>query len=208
MTEPTVWVSRAMMDSTLIKPFIMDVLEADKEKAVETIRLAEKGVAVERDRYPLKMWVSYPDRWEENLPYIFTAGGFWTVSQELADVLQQFGLGSTRLYPTELFQHDRVTPIEGTYFCLAFGEQKACFEPDASPRARKIYPDKDLWKMSLAPKDDDLALTHNALLGVDLWIDPRVRNAIFLSDRLVEALKAATLTKRLGLRRCRVLLVH
>ncbi len=210
MTGKTVWVSRAMMDTTLVKGFASDVAEVDKTAAVEAMKASGKGLPLPEERFPKKMYGKYPDERKKRQPNLFMAGGFWTVSEEFADVLRRFDLGQTGLYPVDLFQHDRVTPVEGTYFCLAFGETKECFQPDASPNARvPSYPPKEpYWRLPAAPKDYDFALISNALVGVDLWIDPKVYDAFFLSNQLVEALKAAKLTRRLGLTRCRLLASH
>ena len=210
MTKATVWVSRAMTDSTLIKPFISDVLEDDNDATVEAIRRTKRGKAPSVDFFPKTMWCRYKDKRLQRQPDIFLAGGFWTVSADFADVLRRFDLGRTGLYPVELFQHNRVTPVEGTYFCLAFAETKECFQPDASSRVRvPSYPTKEpYWLLPIGPKDYDFALTSNALVGVDLWIDPKVYDAFFLSSELVGALKAAKLTRRLGLRKCRLLEPH
>ena len=120
-------------------------------------------------------------------------------------MLRQFDLGEGALYPTKLFQNDRTTPVEGEYFCLNFGNQKQAFVPEYSPTANKPYPTQDIWQLALNPKDDDIAVTKTAMVGPDLWVDPDLRNAFFLSDPLVQALKAAKLTRRFGLRKCRVI---
>jgi hypothetical protein len=138
------------------------------------------------------------------LPDLANAGGFWTVSAAVADVLRRVELGRTSLYPTKAFRYDRRTRLEGEYFCLNFGERKTAFLPEQSPRAEKPYPNEDIWKLPLAPNDSDIAVGQAALSGADLWVDPQVRNAFFLSDRLVQALKAAGLARRFGLFRCRV----
>ena len=139
-------------------------------------------------------------------PDIFSAGGVWAVSAACADVLRSADLGQSSLYPTKLFQHDRKTAIEGEYFCLNFGDTKEVFSRDDSPRARTPdYQDPvTYWLLPFDLKDGDIAVTSAALDGPDLWIDPKMKDAFFLSDRLVQALKAAKLTRRFGLRKCRV----
>ncbi len=210
-TNDTVWISRAMADSTLIKGFQTDAYEIDKEQALEAMRGSEKGVSFPKQRFPTEMYAKYPDKKEKKKPDIFMAGGFWTVSAACADVLRQFDLGDGGLYPTKLFQHDRTTPVEGEYFCLNFGNTKQAFVPEYSPKARipdyfQPGPDNPLvWLQPIMHNDGDMAVTKIALDGPDLWIDPKVRSAFFLSDPLVQALKAAKLTRRFGLRKCRVI---
>ncbi len=120
-------------------------------------------------------------------------------------MLRQFDLGEGALYPTKMFQHDRTTPVKGEYFCLNFGATKQAFVPEYSPRAYKPYPTQDIWQLSLNSEDDNIAVTKIAMDGPDLWADPDLRNAFFPSDTLVQALKAAKLTRRFGLQKCRVI---
>jgi hypothetical protein len=173
---------------------------------VDASRRASLGEPLPADHYPKEFYGKYVNKRMGPQPDIFSAGGSWVASVAFAEVLRQFNLGRTALYPTRLLQHDRKTPVEGSdYYCLGFGERKEVFLPTESPGATKPHEDQDIWKLSLDPKDDDLAVTPRALDGVDLWMDPRVRHAFFLSDRLVMALKSAKLARRLGLRRCRVI---
>jgi len=209
--EDLVWISRAMMDSTLIKGFDNDLYESDKERSLEGMRRSERAEPVGTDFFPKVMWYSRLQvRRTQNpekrlLPPFFLGGGYWVANAQFVETLQQFELGRTAFFPVELFANDRKTPVESTYFCIAFGEIKDTFAADLSPRMRKPYPKHDLWNLSLVPQDDDAALTSAALRGVDLWMEARVREAIFFSDRLVKALRAGKMTRRLGLRKCRVI---
>lgn len=203
----TVWVSRAMMDSSLVKAFTSDVFENDVGKAVVATKGNAKGMPFPADRFPKEIYYKYRDKKAKHQPDIFNASSFWVVSAACADVLRQLDLGDGALYPTKLFQHDRITPVEGEYFCLNFGNQKQVFVPEYSPSShiRKPYPSKNLWRVYSAIKDGEVAVTKVALDGPDLWVDPWVWDAFFLSDPLVQALKAAKLTRRFGLRKCRVI---
>jgi len=206
-SKDIVWVSHAMMAAGMTKSFIHDVYLENAERAIDTARRNQEGVPFPADRFPKEMFGKYPDKKHKKQPDIFNAGGFWTVSSVFADVLGQFNLGQTSLYPTKLFQFDRVTLVEGEYFCLNFGETKDAFESAHSPNARKPYPTQDIWRLPLDVKHDDIAVNETALEGVDLWIEPRVTRAFFLSSGLVEALREAKVTRRLGLSRCRVVSV-
>src|SRR5262249_1022611 len=56
-------------------------------------------------------------------------------------------------------------------------------------------------------KDDDVAVSPAALAGSDLWMCPGVEGRIFMSNRVVEALKAALSDADFAdfeLHRCRV----
>ncbi|KCV81347.1 hypothetical protein ATO10_13124 [Actibacterium atlanticum] len=202
-TKPTVWVSRIMMDSTLIKPFAADIVETDKDNAIEALRLNQLGFPLPSDRFPKEQYFTQRSKKAAKQPDIFSAGGFWCVSAAVADVMRQFDLGEGGLYPTKLFQFDRETPVEGTYFCLNFGVRQQHFIPDQSPGATvpfKAPPNS--WKPQFVVNDYDIAVRAEALDGPDMWIDPYLWNAVFMSDPLVQALKAAKLTRRFNLRKC------
>ena len=200
----TFWVSRAMMDSTLMKAFETNLFLSNKELALEAMKQSRAGIPLPSSHFPSEIYSKYHDDYKKKQPNIFMAGGFWIISSDFANALQDFDLGNTSIYPTKIFQFDRKTPIEGEYFCLALGEVKSVFLPDQSPRVRKLYPDQEVWGLALAPKDGDLAAHKDVLKGVDLWVDTKIVRAFFLSDRLVKALRKKGLTRRLGLRRCRV----
>jgi len=161
-----VWVSGAMMDSSLIKSAKMDVDDSNLDLVVEAQRCQGQGNPLPADRYPQVIFGMFPFKKNKKLPDFCNAGGFWTVSRAFADVLRQFNLGRTRFYPVQAFQFDRKTPIEGEYFTLAFGETKDTLLPELS-RLERPYPGQDLWHLQLgAYKDGDVVLAPSAFDGV------------------------------------------
>ncbi len=202
MKTETVWISRAMSDPTLIKSITSNWMEFDPDKTVDAIRRSKMGEPLPSERFPTEMHCRYKDKRLKKLPDIYSAGGFLAVSSACAEVLRQHDLGQTSLYPFSVFQFDQKTQVEGDYFHLNIGETKNAFEPDESPRARP-FP-TNMWVLPGGVSDGDIAVNSAALSGADLWIDPKMRNAFFLSDRLVQALKDAKLTRRFGLRKCRL----
>lgn len=201
--KPQIWVSRIMCDTTLIKSFEADLHFTDQDAYLDAYKRNLHGEPLPADRFPKEIYGKYPDKRMKNLPDVFL-GAAWIVSAEVATVLQQFNLGRTSLYPTRLFQHDRKTPVEGNYFCLNFGEVKSALVPEKSPAAEipRYGGKRDL---SPSVEDGGLTLTRQACAVPDLWIDTELTNAVFLSDALVQALKAAKLTRRFGLRTCVIL---
>ncbi|WP_166416760.1 imm11 family protein [Cochlodiniinecator piscidefendens] len=200
-----VWVSNCISDTRLVKYFISDFFQIDANKAAKNMNQNEAGFPISKEYFPENHFAEYKDKKYKKLPEIFSAGGFWMVSEACADVLRQFDLGDGALYPTQLFQNNRTTRVEGAYYCINFGNQKRAFAPEHSPEAMKPYPNQDLWKLPFVLKDRDIVVSKVALKGPDLWIDPFLRGALFLSDPLVQALKAAKLTRPFGPRKCKVL---
>ncbi|MDN3720816.1 hypothetical protein QW131_20240 [Roseibium salinum] len=127
------------------------------------------------------------------------AAGVVVVSAKCADILRQFDLGKSSLYPIRLFQYDRKTSVEGEYFSLNVGERKDAFLPSETLNLDVF----DSGKMRMAPNlhDDDIALGPTALEGPDLWVNPPLINMFFLSDRLTQALRAAKMSRVFGFRK-------
>lgn len=151
----------------------------------------------------------YPYKKLKALPDIFNGPAGPVISHAVADVLREAELGETKIYPLNVCQHDRVTPVEGEYFTLALGEQKTAFVPDRSNMVKPMGNKPDTWmKRGMKPKDFDIVVSGIALEGPDLWVDPRLYWSLFFSARLVKALKAAKLTRRFGLSKCKVVSIH
>jgi len=197
------------MDSTLIKRISSDFYENDKPGLIEAGEFIRKGEPIPKRLIPPRLF-SDTTRKFSGLPDFFNGSGYWIVSTELADILRQFELGASALYPIKIFQHDRETPVPGRYECLSFGERKETFIPEKTERVRRHFDDKqDVWELPSAFRDDEVAVRETALSGPDLWMEtPRLPHVFFLSDPLVQAIKSAKLSRTMGLRRCRVIADH
>ena len=142
---------------------------------------------------------------------IFFIGAFLAVKGKVAEVLSKFDFGAGGgLVPYTIYEADEKTPVPGPFYILNFGPMKDCFLPDASTNIRKLAVDREtgqiLWRLRYL-KDGDIAVSPAALAGSDLWMCPGVEGRIFMSNRVVEALKAALSDAELAefrLRRCRV----
>ncbi|WP_129140055.1 imm11 family protein [Modicisalibacter coralii] len=203
--DATVWATNIFTNSDLIYAFFADNYLEDEDAAWDAMKRANRGEPLPVERFPREMYVMSQYNKYKKLPHIFKAGGFWVVSQRFAEVLRRFELGKTALYPVRLFQHDRTTPFDGEYFCLAFGETQDTFVPEESPRIRKVpFRKTDIWEPKHTDNDYGLAFEKTVLQGVDLWMDKKMEDVFFLSDRLYQDLNAEKLAKPLAPYRCRV----
>jgi hypothetical protein len=198
-----VWISDCRADSTLIIGMGSDFSERspDLSEKASIMRLMSQTVPVEM--LPQMFWEKNSNRTPRKLPNFFVGNGNWIVSRKAADIISKFDLGDGGLYPVEIFQSDRKTPVEGEFLCLNVGAQKSAFLPEQSPRAFK-QPDLERWTLPSAPKDDVFHVSAAALRGPDVWWDPRVRSGFFLSEALGAALKKAGMVKAFRLYRCLV----
>ncbi|WP_095494309.1 imm11 family protein [Mesorhizobium temperatum] len=196
-----VWASRAFMDSSRIKGFTADPLPTGMRLG-QMAELNETGERMSAEHFPKEIFAKYPDRKEKKQADLVLAAGAVVVSAACADVLRQFDLGHSSLYPIKLFQHDRKTPVEGEYFCLNIGERKDAFLREYSQKV--IEYGIGGFRMPPNLHDDDVAVSGVALEGSDLWVSPPLKRIFFLSDRLTQALRAAKMGRVFGFRTCRI----
>ena len=192
-----------------MKSFTCDELEIDLEGTIDAMSRNGRGEPLPMHRFPASVRGEFPDERFKKLPDICMAAGFWLLSSACAEVLRRFELGQTSLYPVKVFQFDGKTPVEGQYHHLNFGETKKAFEPEQTPNVSVASPlpnpePTGYWTLPAGIIDGDVAVNEGALEGPDLWIDRSLPRMFFLSDALVQELKKAKLTRRFGLRKCRV----
>lgn len=196
-----VWASRAFMDSSRIKGFTADPLPTGMDLG-QMAELNETGERMSAEHFPKEIFANYPDRKEKKQADLVLAAGAVVVSAACADVLRQFDLGHSSLYPIKLFQHDRKTPVEGEYSCLNIGERKDVFLREHSKRVIEYgIGGFRMWPNLL---DGEVAVDPAALDGPDLWVSPPLIRIFFLSDRLTQALRAAKMGRVFGFRSCRI----
>lgn len=143
------------------------------------------------------------DNRKKKLGHLFMVNGFLCVTEKAAAVLRQFDLGSGGLYPLEMVRYDGVTPVDGFFWALNFGEKKNALAMEESRAVDGPYVNGNC-RPELWVKDDDFAVTRAALDGADIWGDERVESGFFVSPRLGQALHKAGLAKAFHLMRCRI----
>jgi hypothetical protein len=210
MMSDTVWISIAMGSGANLLRLRHSFSETDQLKdAIAWGKQNVYGEPLKAECFPAEIYGA-PDAKESDyrLPNIFFAGSFWAVSKAAADVLRQFDLGAGALYPVKVFKKDRQTPLGDEWFCINFGNRK---EAVAVPESMSglydhyIRPGVKGWVPKFAINDGDIAVTKAACSGPDIWIDPQIGDAFFLSDALGVALKKAKADKGFLLHKCRVL---
>jgi hypothetical protein len=177
--------------------------ESDIQTLSAILRDLKHGEPLGADAFPQQLWNQKPKPIKQ-LPQIFMGAGYWVLRSKAADVFRQFDLGGGGLQPVDILQNDRITPVEGEYFCLCFGNRKSALLPDQSQGLKAIGTGSQYWKLPPVPADDSVVLSGAALSGPDLWIDPALWNAFFVSDGLAQALKAAKVHGPFSFTRCKV----
>jgi hypothetical protein len=135
-------------------------------------------------------------------------GSFLCVSERVAVVLREFGLGGD-LRPVNLWQGDRTTPVDGgPYHMVLVSARKQAFLPDQSNLESYFKverPSGVRWLTRSWVRDGDTALSRDALEGAALWRDPAVMASLFISDHLMQAFRKAKIRVNLEPKKCRII---
>jgi hypothetical protein len=204
----TVWISTAMGDPSNMRPLKTNF--RDTELLDASLGWGESnnnGDPLGAEFFPIEIWgTSSAEEADYKLPHLFRAGTFWVVSAAAAEVLRQFDLGQGGLYPVKVMKKDRETPVGGEWFCINFGNRKTALIPEDSVNMRERYirNGEKGWFPKAVFSDGDFVVSPVALSGPDIWIDPNVGRAFFLSDPLAKALKKAKVDNGFMLGTCRV----
>ena len=212
--DHAVWASNMLMQPQNLFGFSCAGYERDPEEWVANLRRMDRGEPVPADFIPDVMWSDDADDDRvQRLPHLSRASNFLVVSETLADVLRRFDLGASRLVPVTLLHRDRTTPYAGTYLILDLRERKEAFEPEYSKKFdRPLFPDlpshKFLGSVSGRPQDGDISVNSSALVGANIWRDPRLLKSMFFSGPLMTAMRKAKVLGGVWTFRCPVVTVH
>lgn len=127
-----------------------------------------------------------------------TLDGDILITEECANILKQFRLGETAMYPLSFFDIDLNEPVnDKTYYLLNIAEWRHYLLPEMSSKdlyKRKIKNESyDLYDLFYPDYTDDAIATSEQAVNcdLDLWHDPALTNSIFISDELKQALDDA-----------------
>lgn len=205
-SEPIAWICDAMLNPSLAYP-VAQIPDYDGKRDGPTRKLMKTGYAQPAGKVPSAFYHSYPVGDDLAPPsYVFLAGGILAVNEPCADVIRKFDLGDGALHRTRLYQRDKATPLPGDYFLLNFGARKEAFLPE-QPHLAYFNEQVNWWSFffaDLTVEDVPCTLSRRALEGADIWSDPATNHAVFASDRLVTALRAAGFDQRFRFHKCRI----
>src|SRR5262249_16874645 len=175
-------------------PYVHHVVPKKSERVFAAICKHYAGHTMKREDMPEASAV-YSMRHFQRVKDVFFAGAFLAVKGTVGEVLSTFNFGGGGgLVPYTIYEADEKTPLPGAFYIVNFGPMKDCFLPDVSTNIRKLAVDhktgQTFWSLQYL-KDDDVAVSPAALAGSDLWMCPGVEGPIFMSNRVVEALKNA-----------------
>lgn len=200
-----VWISRAFVRSAPLQMVKADIYLNDPKRAVEVGQSHQNGRGVPLEDLPNAFYGDYTKKKLAPPPDVFLGNGYLCMSAKAADVLERFDLGPGGLKPIGIFQIDQVTPVKGSYYLLNFGAYKDCFVPEESASVRKLTTwDPPAWLLQSEVGDGNIAVSHAALGGADLWTDPRLLLGFFVSDPLAAALQEEGVADGFDFEACRI----
>ncbi|WP_095587527.1 hypothetical protein [Actibacterium ureilyticum] len=172
--------------------------QAEVDKTYEITRRVGAGEVVPKDEMPTKFYHSRNEHFDEKLPGFFGPVNF-LFTPKIIETFNRYDMGNGYFLPVQLYQFDRTTPIEQEASILCIGNAKDTVRRDETPRMRPYY--DDVFSLSgVAREEEDFVRTKaSALQGADIWADPHIDDAWFMSEGLAKALIKAGLKNTLNI---------
>lgn len=197
-----VWVSRGLSDGSIHIPFRDPDTALTFRERVRLIDNVRRGVLVDRTLLPSRLVFDGPHSNSPNLLFDIFVDAYMVVSEPVMQVFPNFELGETRLFPVELLDKNLEKITDVPYFIVAFAEARTTV---SGGNALINIPDREgVFHLNNPLDDGDVEIFRNIPAKPDIWVDPHIVGAIFLSDRLHGALKAAGFLKRMTVKKCSV----
>ncbi|MFN4153262.1 MAG: hypothetical protein ACK4HF_01285 [Paracoccaceae bacterium] len=205
-----VWLSSAYFNTEFSRAFMdVDILPNGRVHPTERLMALSnrkmRGGEIREDEMPRQHFHTNNWTFEESLPPLILMS-FLALNPPLAALIGRFNLGLGRLHPVELLQYDRTTMVSRDYRILTIGNAIETLDLERSTSLRKRLSAAGEWVPMFTPPSDDRKATFVVKPGFscapDIWQDPRLVGPLFMSDRLVKALRAANYARYFLLTPC------
>lgn len=220
-TKKAVWISGALSSGELSNKLGIrskyyghdweeptHIVPKEPEKVLHDMQRQSRGGILQREDFPEACYVFDPERFNKTKDFFFL-GGFAAVKGKLAEVLASVNLGTGGLTRVPVFEADKQTELPGAFYALTIAAREGTFCAAESVNLSSILSmeqhGKELWRQ-YANGDDQIVVTPTALEdGPDLWVDPKLRSTLFLSETLIKAIRQAHIKEAyLRLSRCKI----
>jgi hypothetical protein len=166
---------------------------------IDYIHEYRRGDRVSRKNAPEYIFFKHHDMPEKKKSsrrdVVAITGGLIILSEKFHDLLSQFDLGDGEMFEVPLYEHDQKTLRPGRWYILHVAAQKPTVIPEKSEHVRPVG-DQGNWKAESIAVEPVLAVLASSAEGADIWMDPRFKSRMFLSDRLKTAIKQSDLKIR------------
>jgi len=148
------------------------------------------------------------------LPGFFQTLDSLVVTKECLDLLMHFNLGERiQFFPVPLYDLEKNELVNHeTYYVMSVADWRSFLTPEFCQgelsRVRRLDPEKPRYSLDPGDEfDEAIALSSEASnCDLDLWHDPALKNSLFMSDRLKQALEQAGFLANFHI--CATKLVH
>lgn len=172
------------------------------QKSIEIIKRYHKGEKLNPENAPTILYTHGFGKTVKLPSFFRTQDGFVILTEACANVLKQFRLGQSALYPLSFFDINLNEPVnDQTYYFLNIAELRSYLSPEyctdeLDKHSYTKHEGYQLYKLYHADYiDHAIAIKKEAVsCDVDLWQDPELDNSIFISDELKKALDAENLS--------------
>ena len=148
-----------------------------------------------------EMYAKFPKENLVELPSFFKiSSGFIIITEQLAELLGDFRLGSTQISPVKLYEKSTSELLsEQTFYFINACEKHSYLLPEKCDASLELV-SRGGYNLYRHPSDKEKAkkycFSQCAMnCPVDIWHDPMIENSTFLSEPLQQAIKKAGLNK-------------
>ncbi len=184
-------------------PFLRDPDFVDGEKLQSVDNRNWAGESLPRDAFPAKLVEPHEEDPEYRvvmkqrfaaLPDLFDSA-MVVVSKRVVDVLSRFDMGQGHFYPMPLIS-EHGDPFPGEHFAWNFGNTKPTLLPEQSASLQENrLRSGTLYRPPMPGIEGHVAVSESALAGPDAWVEWRMRQTLFVTGGVFDALSEAGLAE-------------
>lgn len=204
-----VWVSALFKTATLNRGWDIDLFHDGNTGDGSLLFANKNGLPIAPEMRPHKIWANSDDPPIKKLPPVFNIGYALLIEQDLTSVFDHADLGEGDILPMDdgIYQADQSTRYAKNYASWVIGNKKSAVLLDETVAKSKLNPMSAAWHLdsSLALTDDTVAVSREALVGPDQWVDPLLQGSLFFSGTLGDRIAEAGLRNAFFMHQCRVI---
>ncbi len=216
MDDPCVWIATTVSNIDVIQGVsrreytdtwrdrqTAEDVEWSKEVLSQASRAWKRGDTL-TDEQVGDVW-HYNSKAEYYTAPFINVGGWPMVSESAKVALEQFDLGNTVFHPLKLMDStETYLTTSKPYYFLNVGNKRSmgnysALGPDGVIGSPLRNVAEGRLYLPQIKRETELVVVPEALVGPDIWLDPKVPSLLFLSDTLASGLKTAGVDKGWGL---------
>ncbi len=204
----TVWFSHLPADISLNFYFHDPEKNLPYQQQADLFDAINEGETTDLSLLPRKMHLDEDRKFRRKaLPRVFKVSCMY-FSEEVTRVFQQFNTENIVFFPVDFYGHDGAPKLSETpYYGVAFtGNFDTVDLEEDGGRSAEVneYDPTGPRRLGFDLEDGSVPILKDYNKHLDFWVDGRVRDCLFLSDRLHGALKKVGFERAFKAKRCKV----